>query len=239
MRFLPHRARIGGLIDYWSRQGHMEMYFDLDGTLIDVSRRHYTVYSTIAERLNFRPLSYDYYWSLKRAPTPLPQLLKQSRAVDHLDAFRAMWLRLIEQDQYLDSDVLFAFTVEVLKSLRAEHTLILVTLRHSQRGLERQLNRLKLVPIFNKIISAPAIGGHAEFKTSLISKHQKAGGGWIVGDTEADVMAGKALGFTSCAVASGLRCAEFLRTLKPDYIIDSIAHLPSVGQFAAIPSSGR
>jgi phosphoglycolate phosphatase-like HAD superfamily hydrolase len=56
----------------------------------------------------------------------------------------------------------------------------------------------------------------------------------MVGDTEADVMAAKALGLVSCAVTSGLRSAEFLRALKPDYLIQSIEGLPVIDKFAAL-----
>src|SRR5437899_5350604 len=125
----------------------MDVYFDLDGTLIDVSDRHYTVYSTIAEKLNFRPLSYDHYWSLKRAGTPLAQILEESGTVKNIEGFKAMWLSLIEQDDYLDRDTLLPRTAALLKRLQLKHTLSLVTLRHSQRALARQLDRFKLTPM--------------------------------------------------------------------------------------------
>jgi len=216
----------------------MNFYLDLDGTLIDVSHRHYAVYSKIAHALAFPHLDFGHYWSLKRAGTPLAQILKKSGAIKNIEGFRAMWLSLIEKDDYLDKDTVLPRTAVVLKTFRLKHNLILVTLRHSQPALARQLERLKLTSIFHKIISAAASGGGAEFKASLIRQHQQVSGGWMVGDTEADVMAAKALGLVSCAVTSGLRSAKFLRALKPDYIIESIAGLPAIDKFAALTNPG-
>jgi phosphoglycolate phosphatase-like HAD superfamily hydrolase len=202
----------------------MNIHFDLDGTLIDVSHRHYAVYSAIAQALGFSPLSAARYWSMKRVRTPLAQVLAQSGATRHRDRFEAMWLALIEQDRYLEKDTLLPQTLAVLKQLRRKNTLLLITLRHSRRALARQLDRLKLTRMFDNVISGAPTGATPKFKVSLIRQYSRPDD-WLVGDTEADIIAAKTLGLISCAVTTGLRSRDFLSVLKPDYVIDSIAGL--------------
>jgi phosphoglycolate phosphatase-like HAD superfamily hydrolase len=44
----------------------------------------------------------------------------------------------------------------------------------------------------------------------------------IIGDTEADIIAGKQLGLRTFAVTSGIRNAAFLKAIEPDYVIDRV-----------------
>src|SRR4051812_1469040 len=119
----------------------MDFYFDLDGTLIDVSHRHYAVYSNIAAALRFPALSFDDYWMTKRSGSDLSEILGASGAVSHIEEFRTMWLSMIEHEDYLSLDTLFPCTLKVLRELGIESSLTLVTLRHSRNGLDRQLDR--------------------------------------------------------------------------------------------------
>jgi phosphoglycolate phosphatase len=50
----------------------------------------------------------------------------------------------------------------------------------------------------------------------------------MVGDSVADVQAGKAAGVTTCAVTYGYRSEEELRVAGPDYIVQSIAELKTL-----------
>ena len=42
--------------------------------------------------------------------------------------------------------------------------------------------------------------------------------GWFIGDSEVDILAGKALGLKTCAVGFGLRNQDFIQSLNPDNI---------------------
>ena len=53
-------------------------------------------------------------------------------------------------------------------------------------------------------------------------------GSWVIGDTEADIFAGQLLNMKTCAVLSGIRSAERLRSLSPDAIISTIADVATV-----------
>ena len=49
-----------------------------------------------------------------------------------------------------------------------------------------------------------------------------------MGDSEADIAAGKQLGIPVVCVDSGIRARPFLEALKPNLIIDILGQLPAV-----------
>ena len=80
---------------------------------------------------------------------------------------------------------------------------------------------------------AETLSGHTdsstdELKACLIAQKVRDTGGIIIGDTEADVLAGKRLSLVTIAVASGIRSRQYLQALEPDYLIDSIVALPGI-----------
>ena len=61
----------------------------------------------------------------------------------------------------------------------------------------------------------------------------------IVGDTEADVVAGVQLGVTPVAVANGIRTRGFLERLGPDVVIPDITFLPAFLESGSPERSSR
>src|SRR3990167_4036539 len=114
----------------------MQICFDLDGTIVDVSDRHYDVYSKATAKLSGKPLSKKDYWQLKRQKADWPTILKKS-TVDTYKAseFLKRFIDLIEQPSELSKDRLFADTIKVLESISDQHVLYLVSLRRSEKNL--------------------------------------------------------------------------------------------------------
>lgn len=50
----------------------------------------------------------------------------------------------------------------------------------------------------------------------------------MVGDTDADILAGRAAGVATCAVTYGALTAEELTALRPDYVIHTITAVPEI-----------
>jgi phosphoglycolate phosphatase-like HAD superfamily hydrolase len=50
----------------------------------------------------------------------------------------------------------------------------------------------------------------------------------MVGDTAADILAGKAAGLKTCAVTYGFGTLEDLRRCEPDYVIDTFGDLAAL-----------
>jgi phosphoglycolate phosphatase len=201
--------------------------FDLDGTLIDVSKRHYAVYQDVLAELHGPALSFERYWELKREGASWSAILKTSELGDReASAFLGEFRSRIEQPRYLALDAAFSFTHEVIDGLSA-HDVHLVTLRQSAPALREQLSRLDLVRQFKAIASGQRDGG-GQTKAELIGKIPRSTQAIVVGDTEVDVEAARELDAVAVAVTSGLRNATVLERSEPDLLIEDIRSLPEI-----------
>ncbi len=197
------------------------LIFDLDGTLLDTSTRHFTVYETVTKQFNSTVLDKDAYWQLKRRNTPWPQILAAS-AIDpnQSQAFLAKFIALIEQIDMLKLDELFPFSLPCLERLSA-HQLYLVSLRRNEANLLQQIEWLGLAPHFAKVVTGHTENEGFEMKKELISQLTDKNA-IVIGDTEADIKAARALGLKSIAVTSGIRDNTRLEQASPDRLVESV-----------------
>jgi phosphoglycolate phosphatase-like HAD superfamily hydrolase len=202
--------------------------FDLDGTLIDVSARHYFVYRKVTNEFNGQALTKREYWRLKRDKTDWPELLKKSKiSVDKLGDFLSKFIDLIEQPEQLKMDSLFPEAKKTLEGLYG-YDLYLISLRRQNEMLNWQLSRLGLRKYFREVIS-----GHSDFegshlKAGIIKALLKENKGLVIGDTEADINAAKEASCLSVAVLSGIRSKKVLESLQPDFLVENVGELPKI-----------
>lgn len=199
----------------------MEIYFDLDGTLLDVSQRNYLVYKNITEKLHGLPLFFDEYWGLKRNKIPFSEILKQSN-IKNSERFFNQWFKEIEAYRYLKKDKLYPWTKDVLTLLSKRNSLYLMTLRRRPFNLKRQLKELEITDYFDKLwISNENLSD----KSSLLCAAVKDKTAILIGDTEVDIVAAKKAGIKSIAVSSGIRTGDFLMKENPNFLIKDIREL--------------
>jgi len=208
----------------------MNIFFDLDGPILDVSERYFRVHRDIVGQCSGKVMDKTTYWHLKRDHRPLPALLTMTGGPTSEVAYRAQWFQKIEALEYLQYDTVIPGAKEQLEWLRQGHFLILVTLRQRREHLEVQLKKLKLHRFFAAVFSAnPTLAEGWKAKQRLISESQfLSGDALIVGDTEIDIRAGKSLGLTTVAVLSGIRNRERLAAEGPDLIVEDINALPHI-----------
>jgi len=109
--------------------------------------------------------------------------------------------------------------------------LVIVTARAHRAALLSQLTKFDLHRHFHEVLSAPA-GSHvgaqkADLVRDYLARYWLVGElHWIIGDTEADIEAGKLVGLRTVAVLSGIRDAEHLRKAEPDHLLNDIRELP-------------
>jgi phosphoglycolate phosphatase-like HAD superfamily hydrolase len=114
----------------------MKIFFDLDGTLVDISLRHYTVYRNCVAKFGGEQLDKTTYWDEKRKNTKWASLLKMSSIDKSLENdFLAVFIDLIEQPNNLVLDTLFAKSKEILEQLGKDNDIYLVSLRRSHKNL--------------------------------------------------------------------------------------------------------
>lgn len=217
-------------------EGAPILYLDLDGTLLDIREKYYRLHLRIASDLGREALPRATFWARKRRGLALEALLPDWEE-GALAEYSRRWLAEIELPTYTGFDRLVPGAREALTRLAPEFDLVLVTLRRDGQELRRQLQRLGLAQLFSRLLVSGDHAGVEPTKVQLLSltvppdERQSV----VVGDSEEDVRAARALGSPVIAVLTGIRDRAFLTTLSPDLIIESVAQLPAALQ-SVLPS---
>jgi len=205
------------------------IFFDLDGPILDVSGRYYALYSQLLMDAGGRPISRDDYWQRKRNKESETDILAASGFASGHEGYALRRKALIEEPRFLELDEVQRGAHQALASLQPRG-LCLVTVRSNRSNLMAELDRLDIKKYFIAVLSEEAGGEAFRVKIRLIRNFQKEvpAASVIIGDTEAEILAGRALGLKTIAVLSGIRSREFLLKYNPDLIIDGIWNLPEV-----------
>jgi phosphoglycolate phosphatase-like HAD superfamily hydrolase len=201
---------------------HMKLFFDLDGTLIDISEKYYRVYNDILTEAGFSTIGKKEYWDAKRHKVPENQILAMTKANDFYKEYNKKRLLSIESAYYLSYDSLTEEVIEVLKDFSTKYQLVLVTLRRSASQLDTQLVNLKLMDYFVDVLSSGEdLIPRWMIKYNLIKEYlgdEYNSDHILIGDTETDIKAGNKLGFKTIAILNGIRTKELLIMSNPDFI---------------------
>lgn len=205
------------------------LFLDLDGTILDNSRKFYWIYAEFAKLHHCNPFSYETYWNLHRNKLPITTLL----GLIELENYREDYIRYkeekLETKEALLKDQVGSGIIETLQELRKDYSLILLTLRNNPENLIWQLNKHKLLDHFDKVLTGKS--GESpqwEKKYSLIFEAFSALNkeDLIVGDRETEIIAGKKLGIRTVFVENGTQTASYIKRFSPDVILSSLNELP-------------
>lgn len=233
-----------------SKQGHRAqqvVFCDFDGPIVDVSERYYQTYrkgllavEEYAERrlnrmLAIAPLSKAQFWKMKQnRVADIEIAVRSGLPADLFDAFMQRVQRIVNHPSLLSWDCLQPTALSALHHFKDSGLrVVLVTLRHP-RQVNAFLSENNLAHLVDEVYGAfdinAAHANRVEQKRELLSEaiaQQTAQGytthkSWMVGDTEADVLAGKELGLDTAALSCGVRSAGYLQQLKPSKIYDCL-----------------
>jgi len=226
---LLHDEVLGrGIFTFEKRELTLKIFLDLDGPILDVSKRYYKVFLDIAGGKT--KLSRKDFWELKKKKTPWPKIFKKAGLKIKKDDFLKFWLWCIEGRIYLVLDKIHPNVKRRLSSLSKKNSLYLISFRQSEKNLFWQLKKLGIDKYFKKIIHCPHTSGKPwQEKVKLIRKNLKPKEkALIIGDTEVDIRAAKIVGIKSVGVTSGIRTKELLRREKPDFLVSNIGNIHKV-----------
>jgi phosphoglycolate phosphatase-like HAD superfamily hydrolase len=205
------------------------LFLDLDGPVLDVSQRYYQVHRDVLERFGGWPFPLKAYWEAKRTLVPETEILMRAGLSREAAAEAAAErLRRIEDPQYLKLDQPWPWMADVLEELEGLGRLALVTLRHHQDRLDRQVIHLGLSLYFERVIAGRG-DGTPEAKAALLRGCgiSWAPGSVLVGDTEVDVASGRALGLRTVALGCGIRSPLVLERWSPDALFEDLRQVPA------------
>lgn len=210
---------------------------DFDGPIVDVSERYYQVYqyclTTIARPgQTITPLTKPEFWSLKRSRIPETQIginsgLDDSQAQDFAQLRRIT----VHTMPYFQHDLIISCARAALQKLQSTGVELVVMTMRRTRELDFALSNYGLDGFFrpeqryclaNDYVKTQDIAD----KTLLMQKAMQElppDQTWMLGDTEADILAAQSQNLPAIAVLSGIRDQTQLSAYSPNYILDDIA----------------
>jgi len=206
------------------------IFFDLDGTLIDTSERHYKVHTDILDFYGMpNTLTKEEFWKLKKTGKKTVEILPET-SKEFIQQFLNEWLKKIENREYLRFDKLLPKCSGILSILKNKVDLVLTTLRNNKKNLFWELNNFGLTNYFKEILvdSPLKVKNKMPLIKEYIERNSKSDNFIIVGDSEVDVSSGKELGMLTVAATYGIRSKEFLMKLKPDFCLDKLFEFPEI-----------
>ncbi len=218
----------------------LTLFCDFDGPIVDVSDRYYhtyriglaetqAIYQQQGVHLPIHYLHKEQFWQMKQERTPDPEIAMRSglqgEQIDHfLTCVKDIVNRpdLLHQDQ-IQPGVKWALALLASQGVR----LVLVTLRQQVQA-RQMLRNHGLDGLFSSIWGAAddhaAYLNQSDHKTQLLqqamaySYRDSMTESWMVGDTEADVLAGQAMGIPTIALTCGIRSSAYLQKFAPSRI---------------------
>ena len=197
--------------------------FDLDGTLIDVEARYLRIHGELISARG--GLADPEYWTKKRDKTPEPDIARTCGLdAGEAQAYASDRLHLLEDPRYLALDRVFPGVFDVLGRIGPARA-VLATKRKNRAALETQLEKLCLRECFSRVLT-PAVGDDKKTLHPSILGASPVGARIVsVSDSPQDIVDGKASGFYTVAVLTGLRSRRFIEPTKPDATVGSISEL--------------
>ncbi|NJR65102.1 MAG: HAD family hydrolase [Leptolyngbyaceae cyanobacterium CRU_2_3] len=224
---------------------NLTIFCDFDGPIVDVSDRYYHTYQLgLAETeeayderdipLRLTRLTKQQFWQMKQERTPDREIaMRSGLQSEQIDTFLERVGEIVNQPHLLHQDQLQPGVRWALALLHAQGVrLVLVTLR-CQTQATQILKAYGLESLFSQIWGTQdrhaAYENLAQRKTQLLASAiaacaQEAKGtaqpfsAWMIGDTEADILAGQAVGIPAIALTCGIRSQAYLQKFQPTRI---------------------
>jgi phosphoglycolate phosphatase len=205
--------------------------FDFDGTLTDSRRDIAGAQLRALEHLGYRGIREEDLYPLIGKPLHdtfariLPE--ESHHRIPEAIAFYAEYY----PPRALNTTVLFPGVRETLILLRQRGHHLAVASTKKGQGILRATEHFGITPLFDLLQGSESM----QFKPApdvvlaiLRSLEWSPKETLMVGDTDADILAGRSAGVSTCGVTYGALSREALMAFRPDYMLDSITGLPPI-----------
>ncbi len=228
------------------------LFCDFDGPIVDVSGRYHSTYLLALARtrrryaqtgvgLRLTPMGKAEFWRMKQARIPDGEIaLRSGLRGEQIQVFLEQVKELVNCcPALLRRDLPQPEVAQALLQLQQEGLrIVLVTLRHESQ-VHQFLHTHGLQDCFDGIYGTQdiqaAYQNYTDLKTVLLERaladqQQQLGSGkgksaWMIGDTEADVIAAQRLGIPAIALTCGIRSSTYLEDLQPHAVHPNLTTL--------------
>ncbi|TVQ48096.1 MAG: HAD family hydrolase [Gloeocapsa sp. DLM2.Bin57] len=221
----------------------LRLITDFDGPIMDVSERYYRVYqfclATVKDTdQEVTELSKADFWRFKRGRIPEKEIgilsgLKPTQAQD----FARLRRKTVHSLPYLGYDRIQPDAREVLTRIQnLGIDLVVMTMRRTSELLEpfRRYNLEGFFPenrrycLANDYVKSTDVQDKPLLMGKALQELPEVKDTWMVGDTEADIIAAKTHNLKVIGVLSGIRDREQLLKYEPDYIVANLTEAVEV-----------
>jgi phosphoglycolate phosphatase-like HAD superfamily hydrolase len=210
---------------------------------MDISDRYYYVYKYCLERVKksdriVRQLTKSEFWQLKRSRVP-EQKIGLISGLDETQAqeFARLRHQIAHKLSYLVYDRPHPGAIATLEKLQQLGIdLVVMTMRRTceleaafkQHDLGRFFSVDRCYCISDRYVKTGDVKDKPLLMAKALRELPPASDLWMVGDTEADIVAAKTHQVKVIAVLSGIRDRAQLELYQPDYIVNNLEEAASV-----------
>lgn len=210
---------------------------DFDGPIMDVSERYYQVYRLCLEQTKtpeqpINELSKAVFWQLKRQRVPERKIgLLSGLNETQAESFAIMRKATVHSVPYLVYDQPVHGAVETLEHIeKLGFDLAVMTMRRVKE-LDAAFNQYDLARFFspnrryclsNDYIKTADTKDKPLLMERALNELPPASDTWMVGDTEADIIAAKTHNIKVIGVLSGIREQSQLELYEPNFIVNNL-----------------
>jgi phosphoglycolate phosphatase-like HAD superfamily hydrolase len=216
----------------------LRLITDFDGPIMDVSDRYYCVYQYCLENSkrpeqSIHQLSKAQFWELKRARVPERKIgIISGLDEEQAQKFARLRRETVHTLPYLKHDKLISGAVETLKKLQHLGIDLVVMTMRRERELEAAFQQYDLARFFprdrcyclsNDYVKTSDVQDKPLLMERALTELPSAADVWMIGDTEADIVAAKTHKVKVIGVLSGIRDRPRLESYQPDLIVNNLS----------------
>jgi phosphoglycolate phosphatase-like HAD superfamily hydrolase len=214
------------------------IFTDFDGPIMDVSERYYQVYLYCLEKIRkpeqvVKTLSKLEFWELKRSQVPEKEIANLSGFEDEKQCIAFAHLRraTVHTNPYFAHDRLIDSAIPALEKAQQSGIDLAVMTMRRRRELEPVLDKYNLRRFFpsdrifcldDDYVKTVDTQDKPKLMKTAQANLPKVEQQWMIGDTEADIIAAQTYHVPAIAVLSGIRNQTQLEKYQPNQIFPNL-----------------
>ena len=216
----------------------LRLITDFDGPIMDVSHRYYYVYQYCLEQIKhphqtIHQLSKQEFWELKRSRVPEKKIgLKSGLDASQAEDFARLRKQTVHNLPYLVHDTVIPSAIAALETVqKLGFDLAVMTMRKEKEldaAFAKYDDLAKFFPpecrycLPNDYVKTADVKDKPLLMARALKELPNVSDVWMVGDTEADIVAAKTHNIKVIGVLSGIRDRHQLELYEPDFITDNL-----------------
>jgi phosphoglycolate phosphatase-like HAD superfamily hydrolase len=222
-----------------SNSNPKRLFTDFDGPIMDVSERYFRVYQLCLDKVKHpeqvvTPLTKSEFWAMKRSQVPEMEIAIASGLLEsgQPKTFAQLRRETVHTQPYFQYDCMIEGAIAALEKAEQSGIELAVMTMRRVRELEPVLEKYNLARFFppshrfcleNDYVKTGDTKDKPKLMERAIATLPAVKLQWMVGDTEADMIAGKTFDVTTIGILSGIRDRTQLELQQPNFICPNLS----------------